>query len=231
MRTPILLICTLLSFCIGVALTDAVARVTEIVISAETVRDFGEMSEENIEIVEDEDASNGLALKWTGGDNIPAVAEPTAWFKVEFFAEAAEYFIWIRSKCDGDTGVDSDWIQFDDQIGTDKHTADPDALDRGLGNWRDVFDAGVYVWASQDVPPPTVVTIKFKEEGLHTLLMQPRQVPHFIDQVLLSQDQDERPEDEPWDWDATVDPREPPPYAADSQGKLTTTWGRLKKSR
>jgi len=209
------------------ALPNAAVGVTNIVISAETVRDFGEMSQANIEIVEDKDASNGLALKWTGGANSPPVAAPTAWFKVEFFADAAEYFIWIRGRTapDADTSVDSDWIQFDDQIGTNQHTADKDAPDRGLGNWRDVFDAGVYKWASQDVPPPTVVSVKFKERGLHKLLMQPRQVPHFIDQVLLSKDQDERPEDEPWPWNPARDPRVLP---VDSRGKLATTWAKLK---
>jgi len=206
-------------------LLDVVAGAIEIVISAETVRDFGEMSPENIEIVEDADASNGLALKWTGGGNIPAVAEPTAWFKAEFLAEAAEYFIWIRCKTDSDDQTDSNWMQFDDQIGTDQHTADKDAPERGLGNWRDVFDAGVYKWASQDVPPPSVVSVKFKEPGLHTLRMQPRQVPHFIDQVLLSQDQDERPEDDPWPWDPTRDPRV---FPVDPREKLATTWGKVK---
>ena len=232
MRTSILLTCTLL-FCVGMALPNTVIGQTDIVISAETVRDFGELSEENVELVDDEDASNGLAFQFTGGDNIPAVAEPTAWFKVEFFAEAAEYFIWVRAKSDGDTSTDSLWVQFDSQIGTLETTADKDAPDRGLGNWRDVFDAEIYVWASQDVPPPTVISVKFKKEGLHTILLQPRQVPHFIDQVLLSQDQDERPDEEPWEWDPTIDPREEPdPYqAADPQGKLTTSWGKLKNVR
>ena len=233
MRIQILLTCTFLLFCVGMVLPNAVVGQTNIVISAETVRDFGEMSEENIGIVEDEDASNGLALQFTGGANNPAVADPTAWFKVDFWAEEAEYFIWVRARTadDGDTSVDSLWVQFDDQIGTLQHTADKDAPARGLGNWRDVFDAGIYVWSSQDVPPPTVVSVKFKKEGLHTILLQPRQVPHFIDQVLLSQDQDERPDDEPWEWDAAIDPREEPVYATDLQGKLTTTWGKLKNVR
>jgi len=215
-------------------LPTVVVGQTNIVISAETVRDFGEMSEENVEIVEDADASNGFAIHWTGG----AVAEAdlgnpekvVAWFKVEFFADAAEYFIWIRGRTapDGDTGVDSVWVQFDNQIGTGQHTADKDAPSRGLGNWRDVFDAGIYKWGSQEVPPQSVVSVKFKEKGLHTILMTPRQVPHFIDQVLLSQDQDEYPDDEPWEWDATRDPKV---YPVDRQGKLTTTWGMLKSVR
>ncbi|MBM3237840.1 hypothetical protein FJZ31_16245, partial [Candidatus Poribacteria bacterium] len=114
MRTSVLLIGTILSFSIGMALPDAAVGVTNIVISAETVRDFGEMSPENIGIVKDKDASNGLVLGWTGGANNPAIAAPTAWFKVEFFADAVEYFIWVRVKSAGDTSTDSLWFQFDD---------------------------------------------------------------------------------------------------------------------
>ena len=205
------------------ALPNATVGQTNIVISAETIRDFGEMSQENIRIVKDHEASHGLALEFTGGDNIPAVAEPTVWFRIEFLADAAEYFVWIRAKTDGDTLTDSTWIQFDDQIGTDQHTADKIAPERGLGNWRDAFDEGVYVWASQDAPPPSVVSVEFEEQGLHTLLMQPRQVPHFIDQVLLSQEQDERPKDEPWPWNPARNP-----HAVAQQGKLATTWSSIK---
>ncbi len=238
MRVSILVFFMFLLFCVGI-ISPAIAQISEIVISTETVRDFGEMSPDNVKIVDDADASNGLAIEFFGGENNPAIADPTAWIKVEFKAEAAVYFIWIRCKSDGDTGTDSLWMQFDEQIGTLEHTADKDAMARGIGNWRDVFDAGAYKWASQDVPPPTVVTVKFTEEGLHTLLMQPRQQPFLIDQILLSQDQDERPEDDPIDWDLAVDPRmglepeEPPvdPRAVEPQQKLTTTWGNLKKSR
>ena len=205
----------------------AAAGIPEIVISAETIQAFGKMSDE-VEIVDDADASNGKALRWRDDAkaNNPPIAEPTAWFEVEFAAEAAEYFLWIRGKADGDTGTDADWIQFDDQIGTDKHTADKDAPGRGLGNWRDAFDAGVYIWGSQEVPPPTVVSVKFVKAGLHKLRMQPRQVPHHIDQILLSQDQDERPDDDPMDWDIAKNPS-----AVESGGKLAEIWGRFKNAR
>ena len=146
------------------------------------------------------------------------------YFEIEFMADAAEYFIWIRGKCDGNTGTDALWFQFDDQIGTLKHTADKDAPGRGLGNWRDHFDAGVYKWGSQEVPPPTVVTVKFNKKGLHKVRVQPRQVPHNIDQILLSQDQDERPEDDPMDADIGKDPS-----AVEKEGKLGATWGALKE--
>ena len=199
--------------------------IPEIIISAETVKAFGEMSPE-IGIVDDPDASNGKALRWADDAkaNNPPIEDPTAWFSIEFMADAAEYFIWIRAKCDGDTGTDALWLQFDDQIGTLEHTADKDAPGRGLGNWRDVFDAGVYKWGSQEVPPPTVVSVKFKKKGLHKLRVQPRQVPHNIDQILLSQDQDERPEDDPMDSDIGKDPS-----AVEKEGKLEATWGTLKE--
>ncbi|MCH8296084.1 hypothetical protein IH992_33825 [Candidatus Poribacteria bacterium] len=223
MRTQSLRWSAVLLLFVGMTIPNAMAAITDIVISAETIRDFGEMSEQNIEIVEDDETSNGLALHWTGGANNPPIAEPTAWFKVEFLADAAEYFIWIRAKHNGDTGTDAVWAQFDDQIGTLEHTADPAAPGRGLGNWADHLEANVYDWGSQEVPPETVVSVKFKDAGVHALLMQPRQVPHHIDQIWLSQDQDERPESDPVDWDATKDP-----LSVDYRGKLTTTWGQLK---
>ncbi|MBI1924580.1 hypothetical protein HYR99_10045 [Candidatus Poribacteria bacterium] len=220
------IICLLVLARGGVTSPNAIAKITDIVISAETVKNFGEMSPKTVEIVPDPKASNGLALKWVSGANNPPVPNPTAWFKVEFRADAAEYFIWIRGKSDGDTGTDALWLQFDDQIGTDKHTAFPGAEGRGLGNWRDVFDAGVYKWGSQEVPPPGVVSVKFNKAGLHTLLAQPRQVPHFIDQIWLSQDQDDRPpDDNPVKWDPRKDLR-----PVDPKGKIAITWGKLKQS-
>lgn len=226
MKHRILTICLLTLICGGVTLPNAVAKITDIVISAETVRDFGQKSPENVEFVNDPDASHGLAISFTGGANNPPIAQPTAWIEVEFWADAAEYFIWMRGKSDGDTGTDATWFQFDDQIGTDKHTAFPGAEARGLGNWRDVFDAGIWVWASQEVPPPSVVSVKFKSAGIHKLRVQPRQTPHLLDQIWLSQDQDERPPDNnPVDWNPAKDPR-----PVDPNGKIAITWGKLKKS-
>ena len=82
-------------------------------------------------------------------------------------------------------------------------------MDRGLGNWRDVFDAGIYKWISQGVPPLTVVKWTAKEDGLHRVRAQPRQAPHFLDQLLISQHQDERPVDHAWPTEfPRRDPRE-----------------------
>ena len=225
MKTRMLTICLFALFCIGGTLPDAAAAITDIVISAETVRDFGKMSPQNVEIVKDPDASNGLAISFTGGASANAVPQPTAWIDAEFRADAAEYFIWIRGKSNGDTSTDSTWLQFDDQIETDKWTALAGAEARGIGNWRDVFDAGIWVWASQEVPPPGVVSVKFKTAGLHKIRVQPRQTPHLLDQIWLSQDQDERPADNnPVKWDLGKDP-----FPVEPKGKLATTWGRLKR--
>ena len=224
MKAPSLFICTIMALCVIGMASSSFAVIDEVVISAETIKNFGEISPENTGFARDADASNGLAFQWSGGAANPPVEKPTAWFKVEFWCEAGTYFIWVRGKTDGNTGTDALWLQFDDQIGTLEHTADPDFLGRGLGNWGDVFDPGTYKWISQGVPPETVVEWEAKERGLHTMLSQPRQVPHFIDQILLSQDQDERPDDDPWE---TEFPRKDP-RAVESKGKLATTWGILK---
>ena len=133
--------------------SSSFAAITEVVISAETIKDFGETSPENTGFARDADASNGLAFQFIGGAVNPPVEEPPSWWEVEFWCEAGTYFVYARGKSDGDTGSDAFWLQFDNQIGTLEHTADPDFLGRGLGNWRDVFDAGIYKWISQGVPP------------------------------------------------------------------------------
>ena len=224
MKTPSLLICTLMALgTVGMA-ASSLAAITEVVISAETIRDFGKTSPQNTAFVQDADASNGLAFQFTGGGHNPPLVHPTAWWEVEFWCEAGTYYIWARGKSDSTTGTNSFWLQFDDQIDTENHTADPDFMGRGLGNWRDVFDAGIYKWLSQGVPPLTIVEWEAKERGLHTIRSQPRQHPHSLDQLLLSQDQDELPDDDPW---PTEFPRKDP-RAVESKGKLATTWGILK---
>ena len=224
MRVPSLLICTLMALCVIGMASNGFAAIEEVVISAETIRDFGETSPENTAFARDADASNGLAFQFIGGAVNPPIAEPPAWWEVEFWCEAGTYFVYARGKSDGDTGTDAFWLQFDNQIGTTEHTADPDFLGRGLGNWRDVFDAGIYKWISQGVPPETTVEWEAKERGLHRVRSSPRQQPHNLDQLLLSQEQDEKPDDDPW---PTEFPRKDP-RAVESKGKLATTWGILK---
>ena len=189
---------------------------TEVVISAETIRDFGKTSSENIAFVRDADASNGLAFQFIGGASARPVANPTAWWEVEFWCEAGTYYIWARGKSDGDTGTESFWLQFDDQIGTTDHTADPDFMGRGLGNWRETFHAGIYNWVSQGVPPLTVVMWTTNRTGLHRVRAQPRQNPHYLDQLLISQHQNQQPGNTAW---PTEFPRRDPVPA---QGKRVT---------
>ena len=225
MRAPSLLICTLMAICVLGMASSSSAAITEVVISAETIKDFGETSPENTAFARDADASNGLAFQFIGGAVNPPVENPEAWWEVEFWCDEGTYYIWARGKSDGNTGTDAFWLQFNDQIGSTNHTADPDFLGRGLGNWRDVFDAGIYKWISQGVPPETVVEWEAKERGLHKVRSSPRQAPHSLDQLLMSQDQDERPDDDPWE---TEFPRKDP-RSVESKGKLATTWGILKR--
>ena len=217
MRAPSLLIYTLMALCVVGMASSSFAAITEVIISAETIKNFGETSAQNTAFVQDADASNGLAFQFIGGANNPPVAEPTAWWEVEFWCEAGTYYIWARGKSYGDTGTDTFWLQFDNQIGTLEHTADPDFMGRGLGNWRDIFDAGIYKWISQGTPPETVVEWTAKESGLHRVRAQPRQAPHFLDQLLISQHQDERPVDHAW---PTEFPRRDPHTVESNDGQL-----------
>ena len=201
---------------IYLTLPVAATAQTEVVISAETIRNFGKTSSENIAFVRDADASNGLAFQFIGGANNPLVANPTAWWEVEFWCEAGTYYIWARGKSDGDTGTEAFWLQFDDQISTTDHTADPEFMGRGLGNWREMFDAGIYGWASQGVPPLKVVMWTTNRTGLHRIRAQPRQTPHYLDQLLISQHQNQQPGNTAW---PTEFPRRDPVPA---QGKRVT---------
>jgi hypothetical protein len=64
-----------------------------------------------------------------------------------------------------------------------------------LGNWWDVHPVGVYGWASDTDNP---IAIILKHSGEHTIRIQPRQIPHRIDQIWLSRSQNRIPN--------TVDP-------------------------
>jgi len=171
-----------------------------------------------VSVVNDPEASIGKAIEFTEGANNPLSPNPTVYFEMDFKANAQEYYIWLRVKSDGDTSTDSLWIQFDDEIGTNKGDRYPA---RGLGNWIDVFPAGEYVWASNEVIPPdgpTVVSFTFKSAGNHKLCTQPRQIPHRIDQIWLSTTQDKRPKDN----------RPIGGYSVDRLGKIASLWGKIK---
>ncbi|MEK7399546.1 MAG: hypothetical protein AAB116_21600 [Candidatus Poribacteria bacterium] len=177
-------------------------------------------SDAGVAVVNDKDASIGKAMEFTAGANNPLSPNPTTYVDMEFTASAGKYNIWLRAKSDGDTSTDSLWIQFDDEIGTDKGDRYPA---RGLGNWIDVHPAGEYVWASNEVIPPdgpTVVSYTFEKGGKHTLRIQPRQVPHRIDQIWLSTTQDKYPKDN----------RPVGGFAVEYKGKLAATWAGVKRT-
>ena len=67
MRVPSLLICTLMALCVVGMASNGFAAIEEVVISAETIKDFGETSPENTAFARDADASNGLAFQFIGG--------------------------------------------------------------------------------------------------------------------------------------------------------------------
>jgi len=89
-------------------------------------------------------------------------------------------YVWLRGKSDINNGyTDSVWLQVDDQIGAQGRSV-------RLGNWLDVHPPGVYGWASDTDDP---IAIQLKHGGAHTIRIQPRQIPHRIDQIWLSRSQ------------------------------------------
>jgi hypothetical protein len=216
MKIVMLYLNIIFSLMLSFALFSAIAD--EVVLNANSIT---AMSNGGVAVVNDKDASIGKAIEFTSGANNPLSPNPTVYFEMDFKANAEEYFIWLRVKSDGDTSTDSLWIQFDDEIGTNKGDRFPA---RGLGNWIDVHPAGQYVWASNEVIPPdgpTVVSFKFNISGKHKLRAQPRQVPHKIDQIWFSTTQKEYPKDNK--------PR--PALAVYLSGKLTCMWGSLRANK
>jgi hypothetical protein len=154
----------------------------DILLNAESITD---KSLTGIEVVNDQEASIGKAIEFSNGANQRAESQPTVFFEMRFSAPAGRYFVWLRGKTVIDNGyTDSVWAQVDDQIGTQSQSV-------RLGNWWDVHPAGVYGWASDTDNPITVV---LKHSGEHTIRIQPRQIPHRIDQIWLSQSQDRIPD-------------------------------------
>lgn len=210
---PILLVYIL----IGIILNLNYAIADEVILNVNSITTI---SKAGAAVVNDPEASIGKVIEFTDGANNPLSPNPTAYFEMSFKANAEEYHIWLRVKSDGDTSTDSLWIQFDDEIGTNKGDRYPA---RGLGNWIDTFPAGKYVWASNEVIPPdgpTVVSFSFTTSGDHKLRCQPRQIPHRIDQIWLSTTQDEHPKDN----------KPIRILSVNSSGKLTYLWGNIKSN-
>jgi len=147
---------------------------TDILLSADSIT---ARSSSGVRVVEDETASGGRAIEFFSGANQQAASQPEVYVEMRFSAPAGRYNVWLRGKTDIDNGyTDSVWVQVDDQIGTRTQSA-------RMGNWLDVYPAGVYGWAGDTDDPVAVV---LKHSGDHTLRIQPRQTPHRIDQIWLS---------------------------------------------
>jgi len=133
-----------------------------------------------VHVVNDEEASIGKAIEFSSGANQGAESQPKVFVEMRFSAPEGRYFVWLRGKTDINSGyTDSVWAQVDDQIGTRTQSI-------RLGNWWDVHPVGVYGWASDTDDP---IAIVLKHSGEHTIRIQPRQIPHRIDQIWLSRSQ------------------------------------------
>jgi hypothetical protein len=150
---------------------------TDIILNSESITD---RSSTGVRVVEDEETSIGRAIEFSSGANERVESKPKVYVEMRFSAPAGRYIIWLRGKTDINSGyTDSVWLQVDDQIGT--HTRSV-----RLGNWLDVHPAGVYGWAGDTDDP---IAIELKHTGDHKIRIQPRQTPHRIDQIWLSQAQ------------------------------------------
>jgi hypothetical protein len=150
---------------------------TDILLSAESITG---RSSTGVRVVSDEGASIGRAIEFFSGANQHAQSQPEVYVEMRFSAPAGRYIVWLRGKTDINSGyTDSVWVQVDDQIGTQTRSV-------RMGNWLDVHPAGVYGWAGDTDDPVAVV---LKHTGDHTIRIQPRQIPHRIDQIWLSRSQ------------------------------------------
>jgi hypothetical protein len=142
-------------------------------------------SPDGVRVVHDEAASQGSAIEFTAGASQRIEPHPGVYLELQFTSPAGRYFVWLRGKTDLDNGyTDSVWLQVDGQIGTGSKGV-------RLGNWLDVNPAGIYGWAGDTDAP---VFIELAHDGEHTVRIQPRQVPHRIDQIWLSRTQNRIPD-------------------------------------
>jgi len=149
----------------------------DIILNSKSITD---RSSTGVRVVNDEKASIGQAIEFSSGANQRVESQPKVYVEMRFSAPAGRYFVWLRGKTDINNGyTDSVWLQVDDQIGT--HTRSV-----RLGNWLDVHPAGVYGWAGDTDDP---IAIELKHTGDHVIRIQPRQIPHRIDQIWLSRSQ------------------------------------------
>lgn len=155
---------------------------TDIVLNAEAI---SKSSTTGFRVVDDDEASMGRAIEFSSGGNQSLEPEPAVYVEIEFSAPAGRYFVWLRGKSDtGSELTDSIWLQVDNQLGTRQGGVH-------LGNWNTLHPSGAYAWAS-DVHVPYI--IQLTHTGHHTIRIQPRQIPHRIDQIWLSRSQFRIPE-------------------------------------
>jgi len=153
----------------------------DILLNAESITN---RSLAGVRVVNDEKASIGKAIEFFSGANNEVEPQPKDYFEMRFSAPAGRYFVWLRGKSDADSEMtDSIWLQVDNQIGTQQGSVH-------LGNWNSFHPVGVYAWAS-DVHIPLVILLR--HTGDHTIRIQPRQIPHRIDQIWLSRTQSRIP--------------------------------------
>jgi hypothetical protein len=134
-------------------------------------------SADGVRIVKDNDGSMGQVIEFFSGAHQRAQSDPSVFIDLQFDAPAGRYLIWIRGKTTIDNAyTDSVWVQVDNQIGS------ADGRIR-MGNWLDIHPAGVFGWAGDTFHPKYVI---LKHSGVHKIRIQPRQVPHRIDQIWLS---------------------------------------------
>jgi hypothetical protein len=153
----------------------------DIVLNSESITD---RSSSGVHVVNDEEASIGKAVEFSSGANPQAESEPNVYVEMRFSAPAGRYFVWLRGKTLINSGyTDSVWAQVDDQIGARIKSV-------RLGNWLDVHPVGIYGWAGDTNRP---IAIVLKHSGEHTIRIQPRQIPHRIDQIWLSRSQERIP--------------------------------------
>ena len=149
----------------------------DILLSAESITS---RSSTGVRVVSDQEASIGRAIEFYSGPNQRAESQPKVYVEMRFSAPAGRYIVWLRGKSDINNGyTDSVWLQVDDQIGAQGRSV-------RLGNWLDVHPPGVYGWASDTDDP---IAIELKHGGEHRIRIQPRQIPHRIDQIWLSRSQ------------------------------------------
>ncbi|MCP4122932.1 MAG: hypothetical protein GY751_14370, partial [Bacteroidetes bacterium] len=146
----------------------------DIILNSESIT---KQSSTGVRIVNDKEASIGKAFEFFSGANKQIKPYPKVYAEMRFTAPAGRYFVWLRGQSDIDSEMtDSIWLQVDHQIGSAQGSVH-------LGNWNSFYPIGVYAWASEVHIP---IIILLKHTGDHTIRIQPRQIPHRIDQIWLS---------------------------------------------